>query len=132
MLLLFWVDVDDFSFSISVCIIVCVAMIDRAISGIVVCELHPFVTVDVAVVVSPKIIFGYFVIFDPVIKSLMSVLCAVGWYCGDDLVFFICLSLVGGRLCHLGSERFSSRSDVFFQSTAPVRPRGFVVFRSLG
>ena len=77
-------------------------------------------------------IFGNFECFDPVIKSLASVTCAVGWYCGDDLVFFICLSLIGGCLCHLGSERFSSRSDVFFQSTETVRPRGFLVFSSAG
>ena len=66
------------------------------------------------------------------INSLASVTCEVEVYLGNDLVFFICFSLVGGRLCHLGSEMFSSRSDVFLQSTETVRPRGFVVFNSAG
>ena len=62
------------------------------------------------------------------IKFLASISFVVGWYCGDDLVLFIRFSFVGGRLCHLGSERLSSRSDVIVQSTETVRPRGLVVF----
>ena len=50
-----------------------------------------------------------------------------------DFVFFICFPLVGGRLCHLGSERLSSRSDAFCQSSEiSVRPRGLFVFNSAG
>ena len=100
--------------------------------GLVVCALHLFVTVDFDVGLFPKDIFGNFICFDHVINSLASVTCAVEVGCGDDLVFFICLSLIGGRLCHLGSERLSSRSDVFLQSTETVQPRGFVVFNSVG
>ena len=50
-----------------------------------------------------------------------------------DFVFFICFPLVGGRLCHLGSERLCSRSDAFCQSSEiSVRPRGLFVFNSAG
>ena len=115
-------------------VVVCVAMSDRAVPDcvLVVCELHLSVAVDFDVGLFPKLIFRNFVGSDPVINSLASVTCAVEFDCGDDLVFFICLSLLGGRLCHLGSERLSSRSDVLFQSTATVRPRGFVIFNSVG
>ena len=127
-LLLVWVEVDDFYFSISFCSVVCVAIVAWVISGTVVCELLPFVTV----LESPKIISGNFVLSVPVIKFLASITFVVGWYCGDDLVFFICLSFVGGRLCHLGSETLFSWSEVFVQSTKTARPRGLLVFRLLG
>ena len=118
----------------SVFIIICVAMFDRAVSvcGSAVCEFFVSTTVGLDVELSPKMIFGKFECFGLVINSLASVTCAVEVYCGDDLVFFVCFSLVGRRLCHLGSERLSSRSDVFLQSTETVRPRDFVVFNSAG
>ena len=99
---------------------------------LIVCELHLSVTVDFDVGLFPKLIFGKFVCFDLVINYLASVTCAVEFDCVADLAFFICLSLVGGRLCHLGSERLSSLSDVLFQSTETVRPHGFVIFNSDG
>ena len=50
-----------------------------------------------------------------------------------DFVLFICFPLIGGRLCHLGSERLSSRSDESCQSSeVSVRPRGLFVFSSAG
>ena len=86
--------------STSVFIVVCVAMFDRAVSvwGLIVCELFLSTTVGFDVELSPKTIFGKFACFGLVINSLASVTCAVKVDCGDDLVFFICLSLVGGRL----------------------------------
>ena len=103
-----------------------------SVCGLAVCEMFLSTTVGFDVELSPKMIFGKIECFGLVINFLASVTCAVEVYCGDDLVFFICFSLVGGRLCHLGSERLSSRSDVFLQSTETVRPRGFVVFNSAG
>ena len=118
--------------STSVFIVVCVDMFDRAVSvcRLVVCELFLSTTVGFDVELSPKMIFGKLECFGFVINSLASATCAIVVDCGDDLVFLVCLSLVGGRLCHLGSERLSSRSDVFLQSTETVRPLGFVVFNS--
>ena len=109
-------------------------MVDWAgsVCGLAVCGLFFSTKVDFDVELSPKMIFGKFECFGLVISSLASVNSVVEVYCGDDLVFFICFSLVGGRLCHLGSERVSSRSDVFFQSTETVRPRGLLVFNSAG
>ena len=111
--------------------VVCVIMFDRAVSvcGLVVCDLFLSTTVGFDVELSPKMIFGKFECFGLVINSLASVTCAVEVDCGDDLVFFICLSLVGGRLCHLGSKRCSSRSDVFLQSSETVRPLSFKGFQ---
>ena len=122
------------SFSTSVLIVVCVVMVDQAVSvcGLAVSELFLSTTVDFDVELSPKGIFGKFECFGLVISSLASVTSAVEVYCGDDFVFLICFSLVGGRLCHLGSKRFFSRSDVFLQSTETVRPRGLLVFNSAG
>ena len=50
-----------------------------------------------------------------------------------NIGLFICFPLFGGRLCHLGSEKFSSRSDEPCQLIeVSVRPRGLFVFSSHG
>ena len=64
------------------------------------------------------------------IRLLASITFVVGVCFGENLFFFICLSFVGGRLCHFGSERLSSRSEVFVQSIETARPRGLFVFNS--
>ena len=50
-----------------------------------------------------------------------------------DFGLFACFPLFGGRLCHLGSKKFSSRSDEPCQSSESyVRPRGLFAFSSDG
>ena len=120
--------------STSVFFVVCVAMSDWAVPDFVsvVCELQFSITFDFDVGLFPKRIFGNFVCFDPVISSLASVTCVFDVEFVGEFVFFVCLPFPGGRLYHLGSERLSSRSDVLFQSTETVRPRGLVIFNSAG
>ena len=118
-----------------VLIAVCVAVVDLAVSvfGLSVFGLFLSTTVVFDVELPPKMIFGKFDCFDLVISSLASATDAVEVDGVGDFVFFFCFPLVGGQLCHLGSERLSSRSDAFCQSSeTSVRPRGLFVFDSAG
>ena len=123
------------SISASVLITVCVAVVDMAASilGLSIFGLFQSTTVVFNVELPPNLIFGKFDCFDLVISSLASATDAVEVDGVGDFVFFICFPLVGGRLWHLGSERLSTRSDAFCQSSEiSVRPRGLFVLNSAG
>ena len=81
----------------------------------------------------PKMIFGKFDCFVLAISSLASATDAVELDDVGDFGLFICFPLFGGRLCHLGTERLSSRSEESCQSSeVSVLPRGLFVFISAG
>ena len=116
-------------------ITVCVAVVALAVSvsGLSVFGLFRSTTVVFEVELPPKMIFGKFDCFDFVISCLASVTDAVEVDGVGDFVFFLCFPFIGSRLCHLGSEIPSSRSDAFCQSIEiSARPRGLLVSNSGG
>ena len=128
--------VVDLAVSVSACVVRCLCGCSRP--G---CFRFRFIcsrtllstTVVFDVELPPKMIFGKFDCFDLGISSLVSATDAVEVDGVSDFVLFICFPLIGGRLYHLGSERLSSRLDVFCQSSEiSVRPRGLFVFNSAG
>ena len=126
--------VSAFSILSSVLITVCVALVVLAVSvsSLPVFGIFWSTTVIFDVELPPKMIFfGKSGCFCFVISSLASVTAAVEVDGVGDFVFFICFLLAGGRLCHLWSEKLSSRSDAFCQSREYLHESVFCKFSTL-